>query len=73
MSVEEPTKRYRILRRLAGGEEAIVLGTASLQSDGWRFTPNQSNRRPRRAAKSFEDCLPRWVGYPDRCESEVVS
>ena len=62
---------YRFTRRLADGS-TFVLGHAVRNEAGWRFLPNVSGRSPsRKAHKTMEKCLPRWVGYPDHCESEV--
>ena len=52
----------------------FLVGTASLTNgQGWRFIPNVAGRSPsRRFHPTVERCVPRWVGYPDRCESRVV-
>ncbi len=65
---------YRFFRRTMPDGGKALLGTATKRSDGWRFVPNTSGRKPsRKAHPTMEKCLPKWVGYPDRCESEAVS
>jgi len=66
---------YRFIRRLAGngGRDTYHLGTAVHTEQGWRFIPNVSGRKSsRKFHPTMEKCLPRWVGYPDRCESMAV-
>ena len=64
---------YRFTRRLNDGS-VYVLGHAVQNDAGWRFLPNVASRKPsRKAHKTMERCLPRWVGYPDHCQSEEVS
>ena len=64
----------RFFRRVPGSDQVLVLGSACLvRNGGWRFVPNVSSRRPSRYEhKTWEACLPRWVGYPDYCESVVT-
>ena len=60
-------------RRLAGNAGLYRLGTAFKNDRGWKFYPHVAGRRP--SAKfhvTWEACLPRWVGYPDACESEFA-
>ena len=66
-------KSYAMMRRLANGE-TYKLGTAVEYSPGnWRFISNvASHRNSRKYHATFAKCLPRWVGYPDRCESWPV-
>jgi len=55
------------------GGQRFLVGTAERRPRGWRFIPNVSGRMSsRKFHPSLEKCLPRWVGYPDRCESEVL-
>ena len=63
------------LRRVPGSDQKLVLGGAMLVRDaGWRFIPNVSSRKPsRRFYPTWEACLPRWIGYPDYCESVVTA
>jgi len=71
---------YRFTRRLNDGS-AFILGHAvqyepSVLGDpgGWRFFPNVSGRKPSlKRHATMEKCLPRWVGYPDHCESMKVA
>ncbi len=66
------TRRIQFNRRLLSGQN-FVLGTAREDNFGWRFTPSVSGRSPSRKSHStLEKCLPRWLGYPDQCESEEV-
>ena len=69
---------YRFIRRLNDGS-ICHLGTAVQFDRGWRFIPNMASwgmhRRRRTSSKlhpTMEKCLPRWLGYPDRCESFAV-
>jgi hypothetical protein len=67
-------KTVRVFRTLAGKGRVGLLGTAVRASDGWRFVPNVfGHSRSRRAWHSWEACLPRWVGYPNACETEAVT
>ena len=61
----------KVSRRLPSGS-VYLLGTAAKNAAGWRFIPTVCGRRPSsKAHDTWEECLPRWVGYPDRCETEV--
>ena len=70
---------YRFTRRLADGStfilgHAVQYPSALGAPGGWRFFPNVSGRAPsRKRHATMEKCLPRWVGYPDHCESVEVS
>lgn len=62
----------RFNQRLPGGS-VYRLGTAVQLEDGWRFVPNVTSRRSSgKAHPTWEKCVPRWVGYPDGCETETV-
>ncbi len=62
----------RFHRRLADGSR-FLLGAAVCKADGWRFIPNvASHKSSRKSWSTWEQCVPRWVGYPDNCESETV-
>jgi hypothetical protein len=64
---------YRFLKRFPDGT-SFKLGVAVNGPEGWRFLPNVSGHKiSRKSHPTMEKCLPRWLGYPDRCESEVVS
>jgi hypothetical protein len=69
------TTIVRYARRPVGDrrpvEQLFVLGEACFQpTKGWRFFPRVSGREPsRKFYPTLEACLPRWVGYPDSCES----
>jgi hypothetical protein len=71
---------YRFTRKLADGS-AYHLGTAIYYSDcyrdGWRFEPslaqrNAGRKRSRGTYPTMEKCLPRWLGYPNHCESVEI-
>ena len=63
---------YRFIRDLPGGS-GYHLGTAVQYPDGWRFLSNvSSHKSSRKYHATMEKCLPRWLGYPDKCRSEEV-
>lgn len=63
---------YRILRRLTDGS-SYRLGVAVESKDGWRFISNvTSHKGSRKFHATMKKCLPRWVGYPGRCEIVAV-
>jgi hypothetical protein len=70
------SKSVRFLRKLPDGSK-LTLGIAVFiagDNAGWRFFPNVSGRRiSRKRHATMKKCLPRWLGYPHRCESEVVA
>jgi hypothetical protein len=50
-----------------------ILGHARLFSRGWKFYPSVAGHKPsRKHHRTLAKCLPRWVHYPDGCESEYV-
>ncbi len=58
-------------RRLQDGS-TFRLGTAVRNDAGWRFIPNvAAHKSSRKAHPTMDKCVPRWVGYPDRCETVV--
>ncbi|MCP2080116.1 UNVERIFIED_ORG: hypothetical protein J2W74_001302 [Methylorubrum zatmanii] len=60
-------------RRLPTGV-VVRLGTIRRDAEGYRFIPNVSGRKPsRRSHGSLTECLPRWVGYPDACETRALN
>jgi len=66
-------------RRASGApkEARYLLGHAckcSITLGGWwRFVSLIKGRPSTRwAHRTMEDCLPKWLDYPDGCESEVV-
>lgn len=70
------TKSWAVERRLPDGQ-VFRLGTVVLRGDclgfGYRFIPAVSSRKPsRKVHATFEKCLPRWVGYPDNCETRKL-
>jgi hypothetical protein len=61
----------RFFRRLPDGSR-YRLGTAVRYLDRWRFLSNvASHRSSRKYHSTMKSCVPRWVGYPDYCESET--
>lgn len=73
MSRVESLAKVEYVRRPAGGGTPFVLGSATRTNKGWTFHPNVAGRKPSRFPHaSLEKCLPRWIGYPDYCESRLV-
>ena len=63
---------YRFERVLADGS-TYHLGTAVEYDNGWRFISNVcSHKSSRKFHRTMKKCLPRWLGYPDRCQSVEV-
>lgn len=60
-------------RRLADGY-TYRLGTAVEYTTGeWKFISNvASHGSSRKRHPTMKACIPRWVGYPDSCESEEI-
>jgi len=70
MAAFDTPARWEVIRRLSGDGHVFRLGTVTRKADGYRFWPAVAHHRPsRKAHPTFEACLPRWVGYPDRCET----
>jgi hypothetical protein len=68
------TERIILVHRRIKDGSTFRLGCAVRNEAGWRFIPNVSSRHPsRKAHRTFPKCLPRWVKYPDGCETEEVS
>ena len=55
-------------------EEKPIYGTARYTPGrGWKFITNvSSHRSSRKFHSTLEACLPRWIGYPDRCCSQEM-
>ena len=67
-----PTTCYAVERRLPDGQ-VIRLGTVVKNAQGYRFRPfTTAHQSSRRDHATFEGCLPRWVGYPERCETRLL-
>jgi hypothetical protein len=65
---------FRFVRDLPDGS-TYHLGTAVYYPNGpgWRFLSNvTSHKSSRKHHATMKKCLPRWLGYPDRCRSEAV-
>jgi hypothetical protein len=72
MNTKGPATNWAVERRLANGP-VVRLGTVRWVGDGYRFTPNVSGRKPsRKVHPTLADSLPRWVGYPNRCETRAL-
>ena len=66
-------KKYVVIRTLAGGEDAGVLGYAKQYANGqWVFSPAVcTGRKPTgKRYKTYEACLPSWTGGVDGTRSE---
>lgn len=58
------------VERTLGSGDVLRLGTVRWVGDGYRFFPNVAGRKPsRKTFGSIAASLPRWVGYPCRCET----
>ena len=70
---KEVMERYDFFRSFADGARGPLLGYAVRYEKGWRFfvaPPFGGIIRSSRAYHpTMEKCLPRWIGYPDYCES----
>lgn len=63
---------YKFMRKLQDGS-VYHLGTAVEFAGGWRFLSNvSSHKSSRKLHATMKKCLPRWVGYPDHCESVAI-
>jgi hypothetical protein len=63
---------WRFNRSEADSDRYLVGVATYFAGQGWRFNPRVSGRKPsRRFYLTWEECVPRWVGYPDRCETET--
>jgi hypothetical protein len=70
-----PNTKWAVERRrfTDTGSETFRIGTVSWVGDGYRFTSNvASHGNSRKSHPTFEACLPRWVGYPDSCETRAI-
>jgi hypothetical protein len=67
-------KAIKFYRTYAGDERGPILGVARQTFDGgWVFIPNVAgHQRSRKHHPTWEACIPRWVGYPNRCMSECA-
>ena len=66
-------KSFTFDRKLADGS-SYRLGVAVEYPDGWRFISNvTSHKSSRKFHRTMLKCVPRWVGYPDKCESTPVN
>lgn len=55
------------------GDVVTRLGTVAWKGDGYRFTSNvASHGNSRKSHPTFEACMPRWVRYPDGCETRCL-
>jgi len=50
------------------------IGSVRKTWEGFRFTSHvASHKSSRKAHPTFEACLPRWTGYPDKCETRRIT
>jgi hypothetical protein len=65
--------KWAVERRLADGTVARLGTVHRVAINGYRFVSNVAGHgNSRKGHPTFEACLPRWVGYPDRCETRVL-
>ena len=63
---------FQFLRDLPGGS-TYKLGAAVQYPDGWRFISNvASHKGSRKLHPTMKACLPRWLGFPDKCRSVAI-
>ena len=60
-------KAFKFIRQLSDGSK-YHLGTAVEYPSGWRFISNTQHKGSRKYHPTMEKCIPRWVGYPKKCE-----
>lgn len=63
-------------RRPMGGKPYKLGEAIFYPTSGWRFVPEvrfllNGRRISRKFWPTMESCIPRWVGYPDGCESYI--
>ena len=67
---KEEIRSITFSRRLSDGS-LFRLGTAVRMVGGWKFISGvAAHRNSRKLHPTFGACVPRWVGYPNKCESE---
>jgi len=66
-------KSFSLQRKFSDGSVG-KLGVAVQHDDyRWKFYPLVAGRdASRKYHPTFEECLPKWIGYPDRCESVEI-
>ncbi len=53
------------------GGKGVTLGWCNECCDGWRFYPATCAHKPsRKAWPTWEKCIPRWTGHPNRTISD---
>ncbi len=53
------------------GTKGPIIGFCQERHDGWRFFPTTRARKPsRKSHATWEKCIPRWTGHPDRTISD---
>lgn len=73
-NMQGPATLWAVERRLMPSGEVYRIGTVRWVGNGYRFTPNVAGRKPsRKVHPTLADSLPRWVGYPSRCETRALS
>ena len=72
MTRETAMAGFQFLRDLPGGS-TYKLGAAVQYPDGWRFISNvASHKGSRKFHPTMKACLPRWLGFPDKCRSVAI-
>ena len=68
-------KVVQVYRPLKNGARYHLGSAIYYQSyNGWRFIPNVCGRSAsRKFWPTWEASLPRWVGYPDKCETVAIA
>lgn len=67
-------KAYDLIRTYGDGSDGPVLGRVIQRPEGWRFIPNTCAHGPsRKPHPTFDACIPRWTGHPDRTRSVLVT
>lgn len=62
--------KITVFRRFIDDDSIQILGWTKLHRDGWRFLPNVTSRKgSRKGHATWEASLPRWVNYPNGCET----
>lgn len=65
-------KKIKVSRNLNDGSR-LCIGMVSLFNKGWKFNPYIFGRnRSTKFHETWEKAIPKWVGYPNSCETEVV-
>lgn len=76
MNTVKPNTRWAVERRFFkdnGPDEICRIGTVRYDGEGYRFTSNvASHGNSRKSHPTFDACMPRWVHYPNGCETREL-